>query len=154
MVNYVLRLELNYKNKMIFAVQRGCKDVAIFMFEDCNRKGELMRDFSYLYPRYYESEAEWDDERNLITVKIYMLCEDDDTEELTADLLCLAESMVEFKPAVNHKVEFFNDPKVREYYLVNSDGPTMEFINYMLSLCETKEEVFFSEDDFNHLRQE
>jgi hypothetical protein len=89
-----------------------------------------------------------------MTAKIYILWKKDDTQELRDDLLYLAESMIEFKPAVNHKVEFFNDPNVKKYYLVNSDGPTMEFINYMLSLCETKEEVSFSADDFNHLRQE
>jgi hypothetical protein len=136
MINVVFRLIFNYKNKMIFSVKKGCRYVAIILFEDCNRK-----------------EA-FGDERNLITAKIYILLKKDDTLELRDELQCLAASMIKCKPNVNYKVEFFNDPKVKKYYLVNSDGPTMKFINYMLSLCETKEEVSFSVDDFNHLRQE
>ena len=47
MINYILKLELNCKNKMIFAVQHREKDIALIMYEDCRRKGELMRDFSF-----------------------------------------------------------------------------------------------------------
>ena len=69
MVNYILKLELNCKNKMIFAVQHHEKDIALIMYEDCRRKGELMRDFSFLYPQYYSSEKEWNDHRNLIKIR-------------------------------------------------------------------------------------
>lgn len=60
--------------------------------------------------------------------------------------------MIEYKPAVNHKVQFFNNPTVREYYRERKED-RMQLINYILSLCENKEKVFFSEDDFNHLTQ-
>lgn len=152
MVNYIFKLELNYGNKMFFSVQYRERDVAIILFEDCQRKGELLKDFSFLYPQYYSSEEEWDDERNLIIARIYTLIEGDYSPEMRDDLEYLAESMIEYKPAVNHKIEFFNDSTVREYYF-DQDKNRVQFINYMFSLCETKENVSFSEDDFNHLTQ-
>lgn len=150
MVNYTLGLELNYGNVMIFAVQYTYKDIALILYEDRRRKGELFKDFAYLYPQYYASEEEWDDERNLIVANIYTLMKID--EQRKDDLEYLAESMIEFKPAVNHKIQFFNNPIVKKYYS-KRDEDRMRFINYMLSLCENKEELSLSKDDFNHLTQ-
>lgn len=57
---------------IIFSIQNNQRDVALIVFEDCWRKGELLRDFSFLYPQYYSSEEEWDDERNLIIASVYI----------------------------------------------------------------------------------
>ena len=152
MVDYILKLELNYGNKMVFCVQRQERDVARILYEDCQRKGELFRDFSYLYPQYYASEEEWDDERNLITATIYPLVEIEKSSEMEDDLEYLAESMIEYKPAVDHKVCFCSDHTLKKYYS-SSNKNRNRFINYIFSLCENKEKVDFCEDDFNHLTQ-
>lgn len=116
MVDYIFRLEFNCINKMIFAIQRHEKTVALIMFEDCQRKGELMRDFAFLYPQYYSSEKEWDDHRNLIVASIFPLVKKSIFLKIKDDLEYLAESMIEYKPAVNHKIQFCNDSKVKQYY--------------------------------------
>ena len=71
-LNYHLHLELNVKTKLVFSVRFGNRDVAILLYEDKNRPGELFRDFSFLYPNYYASEQEWDDDRNLIKSTIFV----------------------------------------------------------------------------------
>lgn len=98
-------MEINF-----FSVQYKEKDVALILFEDCQRKGAVLKDFPFLYPQCYSSEKEWDDARNLIMASIYTLIEIDSSYEMKADLEYLAESMIEYKPAVNHKVQFFNIP--------------------------------------------
>lgn len=152
MVNYILKLEFNYQNKLIFAIQHKEKDIALIVFEDCQRKGELLKDFAFLYPQYYSSEKEWDDDRNFIIANVYTLLETEYSSEMQDDIEYLAESMIEYKPAVNHKVQFFNNPTVRKYYMERNEN-RMQLINYILSLCENKETVAFCEDDFNHLTQ-
>lgn len=152
MVNYIFKLEFNYKNTIIFSIQNNERDIALIVFEDCCRKGELLRDFSFLCPQYYSSEEEWDDERNLIIANVYTLIEDEYSPEMQDDIEYLVESMIEYKPAVNHKVQFFNDPAVRKYHSERKES-RMQFINYVLSLCENKETVSLNEDDFNHLTQ-
>lgn len=152
MTNYILKLELNCKNKMIFAVQHREKDIALIMYEDCRRKGELMRDFSFLYPQYYSSEKEWNDHRNLIKISIFLFGKNATTPDIKDDLVYLAESMIEYKPEVNHKLQFVNDPKVEKYYL-HRDSHRTEFVNYMFSLCEQNEDLNFEKDAFNHLMQ-
>ena len=86
------------------------------MIEDCQRKGELMRYFAVLYPQYYSSEKEWDDHRNLIVASIFPLVKKSIFLKIKDDLEYLAESMIEYKPAVNHKIQFCNDSKVKQYY--------------------------------------
>ena len=75
-----------------------------------------MRDFAFLYPQYYSSEKEWDDHRNLIVASIFPLVKKSFFLEIKDDLEYLAESMIEYKPAVNHKIQFCNDSKVKQYY--------------------------------------
>lgn len=152
MVNYIFKLEFNYKNTMIFSIQNNERDIALIVFEDCCRKGELLKDFSFLYPEYYSSEEEWDDIRNLIVASVYTLIENEYPPEMKDDIEYLVESMIEYKPAVNHKVQFFDDPVVRKYYSKRKEN-RIRFINYMLSLCENKEIVSFKEEAFNHLIQ-
>ena len=38
MVNYIFKLEFNYKNTIFFSVQKQEKDVALIVYEDCWRK--------------------------------------------------------------------------------------------------------------------
>ena len=152
MVNYIFKLEFNYKDTIFFSIQNEERDVALIVFEDCCRKGELLKDFPFLCPQYYSSEEEWDDDRNLITASVYALIEEEYPKEMQDDIEYLVESMIEYKPAVNHKVQFFNNPTVRKYYSERTEN-RMQFINYVLSLCENKETVSLNEDDFNHLTQ-
>lgn len=152
MVKYILKLELNFGNKMIFEVQRGAKSVALLLFEDRRRPGELMKDFAYLCPQYYESEEVWDDFRNLISVLILPI-KKKMSPELKDDLVYLADSMIEYKPDVNTKIQFCYDPKAIQYYRERGEQGMMPFIQYMLSLCENKETAHFDEEVFNHLTQ-
>ena len=122
------------------------------MFEDCCRKGELLKDFLFLCPQYYSSEEEWDNDRNLITASVYTLIEEGYLPEIQDNIEYLVESMIEYKPAVNHKVQFFNNPTVRKYYSERTEN-RMKFINYVLSLCKNKKIVYLNKYDFNHLTQ-
>lgn len=106
MVNYIFKLEFNYKDTIFFSIQNKERDVALIVFEDCCRKGELLKDFPFLCPQYYSSEEEWDDDRNLITASVYALIEEEYPPEMQDDIEYLVESMIEYKPAVNHKVHF------------------------------------------------
>lgn len=152
MVNYILKLELNLKNIMIFAVEYQSRDIALILFEDHHRAGELMRDFSSLYPNYYASEAEWDDCRNLISARILTLDEKIIDHNIKDDLVCIADSMIEYKPAVNTKVTLSYDSTVCKYYSERSEHGE-RFLQYMLSLCENKETIQFDEESLNHLTQ-
>lgn len=152
MINYILKLEFNSQNKMILAVQYKEKDVALLLYEDCHRKGELIRDFSYLCPKYYASEEEWDDERNLITITIFPLVKKKKWNKIKEDLEYLAESLIEQKPAVNHKIEFCKDSTVKQYYSKRSED-SLKFIKYLLSHCENIEEIDGDENILNHLMQ-
>ncbi|WP_313070722.1 hypothetical protein [Lacrimispora sp.] len=152
MVNYRLKLEANLKNKMIFAVEYQSKDIALILFEDNHRPGELMRDFNFLYPNYYASESEWNDDRNLISALILSLDGEITDQELKDDLVCLADSLIEYKPAVNTKVDFYYDPKINQYYC-ERDGHREQFSQYIVSLCENKETIHLDEECFNHLTQ-
>lgn len=152
MINYILKLEFNNQNKMILAVQYKEKDVALLLYEDCHRKGELIRDFSYLCPKYYASEEEWDDERNLITITIFPLVKKKKWNKIKEDLEYLAESLIEQKPAVNHKIEFCKDSTLKQYYSKRSED-SLKFIKYLLSHCENIEEIDGDENILNHLMQ-
>lgn len=152
MVNYRLKLEANLKNKMVFAVEYQSKDIALILFEDHHRPGELRKDFHFLCPNYYASEAEWKDERNLISARILSLDGEIADQELKDDLVCLADSLIEYKPGVNTKVDFYYDPKIKEYY-GERDGHREQFLQYIVSLCENKETIHLDEESFNHLTQ-
>ena len=152
MLNYRLKLELNLKNKMLFAVEYQSRDIALILFEDHHRPGELMRDFSTFYPNYYTSEAEWDDDRNLISTLILILEKETMNPEIKDDLVCLADSMIEYKPAVNTKVTFCYDPKVNQYYRERNEHRE-QFLHFILSLCENNETLHFNEESLNHLSQ-
>ena len=65
-----------------------------------------------------------------------------------SDMVCIEHGLSVIEP----KVQFFNDPTVRKYYSERTEN-RMQFINYVLSLCENKETVSLNEDDFNHLTQ-
>lgn len=64
--NCFVKLEFNCKNMIIFSIQNKERDIALIVFEDCCRKGELLKDFSFLCPQYYSSEEEWDDDRKCL----------------------------------------------------------------------------------------
>ena len=152
MVNYRLKLEANLKNKMVFAVEYQSKDISLILFEDHNRPGKLIKDFHFLCPKYYASEAEWNDDRNLISALILSLDGEITDQELKDDLVCLADSLIEYKPAVNTKVTFHYDPKVNQYYC-EREGHREQFLQYIVSLCENKETIHLDEESFNHLMQ-
>ena len=57
MVNYIFKLEFNYKDTIFFSIQNKERDVALIVFEDCCRKGELLKDFPFLCPQYYSSDV-------------------------------------------------------------------------------------------------
>ena len=96
MVNYIFKLEFNYKDTIFFSIQNEERDVALIVFEDCCRKGELLKDFPFLCPQYYSSEEEWDNDRNLITASVYALIEEEYPPEMQDDIEYLVESMIEY----------------------------------------------------------
>ncbi|WP_129688310.1 hypothetical protein [Gottfriedia acidiceleris] len=63
---------------------------------------------------YMVLEDDWDDDRNLIFVRIYTF--DNLRDDKQDALLELAETFIEFKPSVNLKVDFFVASEVIKLY--------------------------------------
>ncbi|MCE4048090.1 MULTISPECIES: hypothetical protein [Bacillaceae] len=102
---YYLQLELNMSQHIIFAIneeKKGCGRLIGYLYlEDLKRAG-TPKDFEFLNPVFLE---DWDDFRNLIVARV--ITYENISAEEKEELLFLASTMIEFKPAVNHKVEFF-----------------------------------------------
>lgn len=101
---YYLQLEFSCKNHIILALNEDYGDgreiVGYLYLEDFRRAG-TPEDFKEFHPVYLE---DWDDYRNLIVARVVTY--KDLSAEEEEELLCLAETFIEFKPAVNIKVEF------------------------------------------------
>lgn len=152
-MDYTLKLELNTQNIMIFILEIESKDVSIILFEDKRRKGELLKDFPYLYPRYYESEEQWDDNRNLVKVTIFPLRKNvQNNSEMMTFFQEKAEALIEHKSSVNVSIEVVFDEKVSTYFFERDENYN-RFINYINSYCEKKYENEVSVNDLDHLSQ-
>jgi hypothetical protein len=160
---YLLRLEFNKKNHLIFEILEDVEThflrVGYLVVEDCRREGKL-EDFPFLVPNYYKDESEWDDFRNLLISTIYTFKEIDEDE-----IDCLSffvDTLTEFKPSVNPRIDFVVDKSLEE--LRNNcetitDGNVyynkIPLYKKLLSNCENK--VSFDNievDDYNHLSQD
>ncbi|QAT41734.1 hypothetical protein [Aminipila luticellarii] len=152
-MDYKIKLELNIQDIMVFVIEIEPHETAIILYEDTRRSGNLLEDFSFLYPNFYQSEKEWDDFRNLIKATVFVfkksLLED---EEMKDFLLYIAESMIEYKPEVNPKIEFKLDKTLFEYYC-EKDSDYNRFIKYLLSFTENYNGFDASITDSNHLMQ-
>lgn len=142
---------------MIFKIREDygyeSSEIGFLVLEDCRRAGTL-DDFSYLKPMYENCEI-CDDERNLIIAKIYTY--EEINEEQKDSLLELASTLVEFKPNVNHRVDFFISKELLE--LTDEDWYKgiyhISALKYLLSNnVENKLNISnLSEDELNHLFQ-
>lgn len=142
---------------MIFKIREDygyeSTEIGFLVLEDCRRAGTL-DDFSYLKPVYENGEI-WDDERNLIIAQIYTY--EEINEEQKDGLLELASTLVEFKPNVNHRVDFFVSKELLE--LTDEDWYKgiyhISALKYLLSNnVENKLNISnLSEDELNHLFQ-
>lgn len=149
MKDYLLKLEFNAKDYMIFSFQHGSAATAIILLEDLNRPGDLMKDFSYLVPKYFSKD---DDKRNLVYIRIFPIFEKSRVEGIEEEISHIAGSIIE-DTNINIRVEWIWDKDMTSYYQ-ESDEKKREFMNYVLSFCENKEEIGeISEDYFHHLRQ-
>lgn len=103
--------EQNSTKIRFFSIQNKERDVALIVFEDCCRKGELLKDFPFLCPQYYSSEEEWDDDRNLITASVYALIEEEYPPEMQDDIEYLVESMQIYSELLKpvHKFRFHHN---------------------------------------------
>ncbi|MCC3866587.1 hypothetical protein [Terrisporobacter mayombei] len=154
---YLLQLDFNSINHMIFKIQEehesNSTEIGFIVLEDCRRAGTL-DDFSYLKPAYEDGEI-WDDERNLIVVSVYTY--EEINEDQQEGLLELASTLVEFKPNVNHRVDFFVSNELLELTGKDWDKGVYHIsaLKYLLSNnVENKLDISnLSEDDFNHLFQ-
>ena len=152
MKDYVLKLEFNAKDYMIFTLHNEGNATAIILLEDVNRKGELMKDFSFLVPKYYVNEDEFDDERNLVYIRIFPIFEKNRVEGIEEEISYIAESIIE-DDNINITVKWIWDKDMTSYYQ-KSDEKKHEFINYILSFCENKQKIGkVSKDYFSHVRQ-
>jgi hypothetical protein len=100
---------------MIFVIneeseEKGNEIIGYMVLEDVRRAG-TPNDFKDLDPVYLK---DWDDNRNLIFVRMYTF--DNLTEEKQNALLQLGETFIEFKPNVNHKVNFYVSKELSKLY--------------------------------------
>lgn len=154
---FLLQLELNLSNHMIFKIKKRSEnqrcEIGFLVLEDYRRPGTL-EDFEYLKPVYEDGTFEWDHDGNLIVVRIYTY--DELNEEEKEDIIELASTLIEFKPYVNHRIDFFVSDELLD--LVNKDWYNQRYyksaLQYLLNTLEKKINIDdLSEDDFNYLSQ-
>lgn len=154
---FLLQLELNLLNHIIFKIkqctQNECREIGFLVLEDHRRPGTL-DDFDYLKPVYEDTTFEWDDDSNLIVVSIHTYNEINEEEKEC--LLELASTLIEFKPDINHRVDFFVSSELLD--LMNKDWDDQRYyksaLQYLLNTLENKINIKnLSDDDFNHLSQ-
>lgn len=156
--SYLLQLELNKKNHMIFLIYHNKEDynevIGFMVLEDKRRPGTL-EDFDYL-KSCYECD-EWDDFRNLITIKIYTFTKLSDIEY--ENLRLLADTFIEFKPSVNHRVDFIvNSTLLKLYEKCREDVSNMDMTPLYKELLDLGSENTIDLSDlninsYNHLSQ-
>lgn len=110
---------------MLFEITNGKTVISLLYLEDINRPGELMRDFPYLYPTYYASEEEWDDDRNMVLACNYVFdyniwkSTEEKFEKVREDLYYIAESMIENRGNIRVKFDMKYDQEVITMYEEN-----------------------------------
>jgi len=125
MINYIYKLVWNEQNQMLFEITNGKTVISLLYLEDINRPGELMRDFPYLYPTYYASEEEWDDDRNMVLACNYVhsiliwKSTEEKFEKVREDLYYIAESMIENRGNIRVKFDMKYDQEVITMYEEN-----------------------------------
>lgn len=155
---FLLQLELNLSNHMIFKIKKCLEhkicEIGFLVLEDYRRPGTL-EDFEYLKPVYEDGTFEWEDDGNLIVVSIYTY--DEINQEEKESLLELASTLIEFKPNLNHRVDFFVSDELLE--IKDKDWYNQRYyksaLQYLLNTLENKINIDdLSEDDFNYLSQD
>lgn len=143
---------------MIFKIKKRSEnqrcEIGFLVLEDYRRPGTL-DDFEYLKPVYEDGTFEWEDDGNLIVVSIHTYEELDEEEK--DYLIELASTLIEFKPNVNHRVDFFVSDELLE--IKDKDWYNHRYyksaLQYLLNTLEKKVNIDdLSEDDFNHLSQD
>ena len=153
MLKHTISLEFNYMNTMVFTIQETMGELlAVILYEDLNRKGELLRDFAYLIPTYYSSSDEYDDPRNLIGITIFDVSQNKTglTDKQKDEIECIAEDMMEHRGTVDHKIQWVIDENVTRFINIGQ----REYLEHVLSFCEN--EVVFKDIDkksFSNIRQ-
>lgn len=155
--HFLLQLELNLENHMVLLINKDTdtytKVIGYITIEDCRRPGKLV-DFPHL-EKYYDEDNEWDDFRNLLIVNIYTF--EDLTEKERDDLTYIAVTFIEFKPAINFKVEFYKDKSLLKLYekCRSSDNMDMTPINQnLINRCENPIHLNLLVEDYNYLTQQ
>jgi len=151
---YYLKIEFNGKNHLIFSlIENKVKQIGYLLLEDCQRSG-MPEDFQFLHPVFLKN---WDDFRNLITVKIITF------QALSAiaidEITYLAETLIEFKPAVNPKLEFIVSKDFNKFQNAHwnhkSHDNHITILKYLLeNFTETPPNYeALSSESLNHLSQ-
>lgn len=154
---YLLQLEMNHKNHIIFKIKESKKgfneEKGYMVLEDTRRAGTL-DDFDFL-KHCFDEENVWDDFRNLIFIKIYTFFEVT-TDEKDA-LLELAETMIEWKPSVNHRVDFYVSDEFSKLYDEYFEGEKNVISVYQWLINANSENIINLEemkiDNLNYLSQ-
>lgn len=158
-MEYLLQLEFNSMQHMIFGVNQKSKEghssIGYLVLEDFKRKASL-DDFEYLKCVYEDEEFEWDNDGNLIVVSVYTY--ENINENQKESLLELASTLVEFKPFVTHRVDFYVSEELASLKLKSyeDDDYSTDILQWLLS-THVKNKVKIknlSKNDYNYLFQE
>lgn len=129
-------------------------EIGFLVLEDYRRPGTL-DDFEYLKPVYEDGTFEWEDDSNLIVVSIYTYeALNDEEKEYVIEL---ASTLIEFKPDINHRIDFFVSDELLDIRDKDWDnqGCYKLSLQYLLNTLEKKINIEnLSDDDFNHLSQD
>lgn len=131
------------------------RHIGYLYLEDLKRAG-TPEDFSFLDPVFLE---DWDDFRNVIDAKVILMEEVKSAEEKD-ELLYLAETMIEFKPAVNPRIDIIISKELNDYfdayqevYYMEDDLPIYQWIidNFAENPVSLEK---LNEESLNYLSQE
>lgn len=156
--SYLLQLEFNSLDHMIFSINQKTKDrnwhIGYLVLEDFKRKATL-EDFEYLKCVYEDGEFEWDNDGNLIVLSVYTY--EEINEDQKDGLLELSSTLVEFKPHVTHRVDFYVSKELSDLKQNSYEDSTYysKILQWLLSAnLENKVDIKdLSENDYNHLFQ-
>ncbi|UTG99508.1 hypothetical protein [Macrococcoides canis] len=148
-MNSFLRLEYVNINHMIMTVEIDAVITAVIFYEDLNRKGDLHKDFPFLIPVYFNENDKLDDDRNLVSIQIFPLYEEDRSLKYKEHIEALAEAFIEHRETMNIKINWIDDVNLTNLYQINKE----DFIKKIISYSENEIDSSIEINNLNHLHQ-
>lgn len=121
---------------MVLTLEKASQDLALIVYEDLNRAEIIDTEFSY-YKKQFESDSEYIDKRNLVSIMIFPIFDLAKARQLEEEIESVADYYIEHRGKINTKINWFNDKKVTDLYK-NIDNGKINLLKYLFKFCENK----------------